>query len=226
VGGDSRVENLVINGQPITVTGAPNQTVTLPNGTAIINEQVSSIVGNTGELTVNALHVTTHDAVTGAQLADVVLATADSKHGCEEEPPASQTFTKGHGWIPGQPSGKAKFGIFAGLRQDLTPKGHVVFKDASANFSMKSTSITSYSTAGCDASFSGTGDSNYGPVQFTVTVTDGGEPGSRDIFSIQVSGSTIRDDLSPVGRGRASRPGVPGREALPSSRGERRALAS
>src|SRR5882672_10077390 len=36
VGGDSQVENLVINGTPITVTGAPNQTVALPNGTVII----------------------------------------------------------------------------------------------------------------------------------------------------------------------------------------------
>jgi len=42
VTGSSQLTNLVINGQTITVTGAPNQTVALPNGTAIINEQIWS----------------------------------------------------------------------------------------------------------------------------------------------------------------------------------------
>src|SRR2546426_4669581 len=45
VAGDSMLPNLVINGQLITVTGNPNQTVSLPNGTATINQQSSSIAG-------------------------------------------------------------------------------------------------------------------------------------------------------------------------------------
>src|SRR5438093_13603712 len=71
--GGMTVENLVINGQPIFVTGAPNQTVSLPNGTAVINEQTSSIVGTTAELSVTALHVTPPDPLTDQLLAQATL---------------------------------------------------------------------------------------------------------------------------------------------------------
>src|SRR5438128_3335716 len=40
--GSSEIANLVVNGQAITVGTQPNQTVTLPNGTIVINEQTSS----------------------------------------------------------------------------------------------------------------------------------------------------------------------------------------
>jgi hypothetical protein len=76
VGGGSHLQNLVINGQSLTVTGAANQTVTLPNGSAIINEQVQTIGATSGELTVRALHVLTHDTVTRQPVADVSLGTA------------------------------------------------------------------------------------------------------------------------------------------------------
>src|SRR3989441_3296581 len=83
VAGSSQLQNLVINGQTITVTGAPNQTVQLPNGTATINEQSSSVVGSSGGLAAIALHVTTVDPLTGQQLADVRLATADAQIDCQ-----------------------------------------------------------------------------------------------------------------------------------------------
>src|SRR5881396_857408 len=51
--GSADVATLSVNGQPITISGAPNQTVELPNGRVIINEQSSS----PGDITVNALHV-------------------------------------------------------------------------------------------------------------------------------------------------------------------------
>lgn len=192
VDGESQSENLVINGQVITITGAPNQTVTLPNGTAIINEQVASIVGNTAELTVNALHVTTRDAVTGAQLADVTLATVDAKHGCEEMPPPSETEVEGSGFIPGQMGGKAKFGISAEF-ENAAWQGHVVFKDPSVDFSMKSTSITDVTITPlggnhCQATITGTADTSRGNgATFQVIVQDNGEPGQgRDTFEIHV----------------------------------------
>src|SRR3989442_13740414 len=56
VAGSSELPNLVINGQAVTVTGAPNQTVSLPNGTATINEKTSAVAGSSGELRVVALH--------------------------------------------------------------------------------------------------------------------------------------------------------------------------
>ena len=64
--GSSDVENLVVNGAFIPVTGTPNQTVWIPGGQIIINEQTTSTSGTT----VNALHI----VVNG--IADVVIASA------------------------------------------------------------------------------------------------------------------------------------------------------
>ncbi len=50
--GSSDVAVLTVNGQRITVTGEPNQTVALPGGgKVVVNEQTSD-----GGITVNALH--------------------------------------------------------------------------------------------------------------------------------------------------------------------------
>lgn len=65
--GSSTLTNLVINGTPIAVTGAPNQAVWIPGGQVILNEQT---ISSTGAAIVNAVHV----VVTG--VADVVVASA------------------------------------------------------------------------------------------------------------------------------------------------------
>src|SRR5229473_757256 len=65
--GSSTLSNLAINGTPIAVTGDPNQTIWVPGGQVIINEQT---ISPTGTAVVNALHV----AITG--VADVVIASA------------------------------------------------------------------------------------------------------------------------------------------------------
>ncbi len=65
--GISTLSNLAINGTPIAVTGDPNQTILVPGGQVIINEQT---ISSTGTAVVNALHV----AITG--VADVVIASA------------------------------------------------------------------------------------------------------------------------------------------------------
>src|SRR5204862_6319052 len=52
VSGSVQVNNLVINGQSITVTGAPNQTVTLANGSVGTNKQSWSVSGSTATLQV------------------------------------------------------------------------------------------------------------------------------------------------------------------------------
>lgn len=64
--GASNVDALTVNGVPIGVTGEPNQTLFIPGGRVVINEQTPSA----GGIVVNALHV----IVTG--VADVVIATA------------------------------------------------------------------------------------------------------------------------------------------------------
>src|SRR6266404_241503 len=65
--GSSTLSNLSINGTPISVTGLPNQTIWVPGGQIVINEQT---ISSTGTAAVSALHV----AVTG--VADVVIASA------------------------------------------------------------------------------------------------------------------------------------------------------
>jgi len=64
--GSSSVSNLLLNGAPVPVSGAPNQTVSIPGGQMVINEQLTSPTG----IVVNALHI----SVGG--VADVVIASA------------------------------------------------------------------------------------------------------------------------------------------------------
>jgi hypothetical protein len=65
--GMTNIDNLSINGVPISVTGDPNQTIGVPGGVVVINEQHDSPDGAT---VVNALHA----IISG--VADVVVASA------------------------------------------------------------------------------------------------------------------------------------------------------
>ena len=65
--GASYIDNLAINGTPVALSGQPNQTVAIPGGQVVIDEQT---VSSDGTMVVNALHVT----VSG--VADVVIASA------------------------------------------------------------------------------------------------------------------------------------------------------
>jgi len=60
----STVEGLTINGAAVNVSGQPNQSMSIPGGTLVINEQTGSVV--------NALHI----VINGE--ADVVLASASA----------------------------------------------------------------------------------------------------------------------------------------------------
>lgn len=66
--GRSTINNLSINGSPITVTGEPNQKVSIPGGYVVINEQK----GSANRITVNALHVIVES------VADVVVGSASA----------------------------------------------------------------------------------------------------------------------------------------------------
>ena len=65
--GASNIDGLAINGVPIPVTGDPNQTIGIPGGSVVLNEQQSL---PDGTLVVNALHA----LVSG--VADVAVASA------------------------------------------------------------------------------------------------------------------------------------------------------
>jgi len=65
--GSTTISNLSINGIPVVVSGYPNQSVPVPGGQVVLNEQS---ISSTGTAVVNAIHVT----VSG--VADVVIASA------------------------------------------------------------------------------------------------------------------------------------------------------
>jgi hypothetical protein len=75
VTGSSELAGLVVAGQPVLNVN-PNVAISLPGGiSVIVNEQTSSPSGNTGAMTVNALHVT------GPRI-DIVVASAHSDVTC------------------------------------------------------------------------------------------------------------------------------------------------
>jgi hypothetical protein len=75
VTGNSVLVGLTVNGQQVLVSN-PNVAISLPGGiSVIVNEQTSSPSGNTGAMTVNALHVT-------GPSTDIVVASAHSDITC------------------------------------------------------------------------------------------------------------------------------------------------
>jgi hypothetical protein len=64
--GASLIDNLSINGVPIAVTGEPNQTIEIPGGQVVLNEQQVSAAGTT----VTAIHATVRGVT------DVAIASA------------------------------------------------------------------------------------------------------------------------------------------------------
>src|SRR5881296_492044 len=141
--GNSHIARLSVNGQVVQVDGTPNQTVLLPNGKVVINEQTSA---GSGDITVNALRV----SVDG--VADVIISSAHADITCAPAPPpppppgcTPADFITGGGWITGTPSGaKANFGVAGGIKQG-TFWGHLTYNDHGPNGpQVKGTSVSDY----------------------------------------------------------------------------------
>jgi hypothetical protein len=180
VSGNSDIARLVINGQEAAVTGAPNQTISLPNGRVVVNEQQSS----PGDITVNALHV----IVDG--VADVVISSAHADISCKgPDCTRAGDFVTGGGWITGTPSGsKGTFGVAGGLKNGQF-WGHLTYLDRGASLKVKGTAVTAY--AGDSKStarhIEGTAEINGQPGTYQVDLSDNGEPGRSDTFNLRLS---------------------------------------
>ena len=75
VSGGSQLVNVTLLGLPVSAP-MPNVAITLPGGISVLlNEQTSSVNGNQGSITVNAIHVT------GPGI-DIVIASAESDITC------------------------------------------------------------------------------------------------------------------------------------------------
>jgi hypothetical protein len=198
VDGSAQLADLVVNGQAISITGAPNQTISLPNGKLVINEHMTNVAGDRAAITVAGLHVTTRAALTGQELADVALGSARAEIQCPASSALSPQsayadtaagFTSGGGWIPPVDTtfGKATFGFFGAVEVDGTSKGHLVYIDhGGIDFGLESVQVSTF-TAACQSTMRGLARTNRGEqVNFTINLIDNGEPGKADTFSIVV----------------------------------------
>ncbi len=186
VSGSSEIAALVINNQTITVTGQPNQTITLPGGGQVIINQQS---GTSSDITVNALHVIIKD-LGGNTLADVIVSSAHADVTCGRPPcESSKDFVSGGGWIDPLGNGsKANFAVAGGIKNGFW--GHLQYVDHGTGMKVKGTGVTAYVIKdGTLRHIEGTceinGASGY---TYQVDVADNGEPGrDLDTFSMVLS---------------------------------------
>jgi hypothetical protein len=205
VSGSSEIADLVINGQPFAVSGQPNQTITLPAGgvMVIINEQSSSVSGNTGSITVNALHVIIPSAglVPGV---DVVVSSAHADVTCQGVPACiGKDFVTGGGFITGPASGaKGNFGVGGGIKDDGTLWGHLEYIDHGSNGpKVHGTGVTNYSILSATTrQIDGTAEVNgLSGFTYRVVVADNDQPGVNDFFSIKLFDSKSNQTYSAGG---------------------------
>jgi len=185
--GRSQILNLVINGMSIKVE-TPNQRIALPNGFVILNEQKSNTTGNSGEITVSALHVVVGDSLTG-NIADVTISSAHADITCPVPPacPNPNDFVTGGGWITAS-GGKANFGVAGGLKNGAL-WGHLVYIDHGAGLKVKGTAVTNYEIVPGTTTrhITGSAEIDGSSGTYDVLVTDNGEPGRDDTFNISLS---------------------------------------
>jgi hypothetical protein len=185
--GSSEIAGLTVGGQPIEVSGSPNQTVSIGGVTIIINEQRGSANGNSADITVNALHVTAVDPSTGLTLLDVVISSAHADISCAACNPPVGDFVTGGGWITGTPSGaRGNFGVAGGIKHGAF-WGHLTYIDHGGS-KVKGTGVTGYEVIDAlSRRITGTAEADGVGVTYTVEVTDNGEPGREDTFTIALS---------------------------------------
>jgi hypothetical protein len=193
VSGSSEIADLVINGQTIAVSGQPNQTITLPIGEIIINEQSSSVSGNTGSITVNALHVIVPD-VLGVPGANVVVSSAHADVTCgSAKVVCGSDFVTGGGFITTPSRAKGNFGVAGGIKNGAF-WGHLEYIDHGSNGpKVHGTGVTRYVVVSAtQRHIEGTATVNgQGGFTYWVDVTDNGEPGTNDSFTIRLSNGYV-----------------------------------
>ena len=187
VSGSAEIAELTLNSQTVTVTGGVNQTVPIPAlGAIVINEQVASASAAQGGITVNALHITLRDPLTG-QMTDLVVASAHADIICGLTTAcANQDFITGGGWITTSSSSKANFAVAAGT----TPGwGHLLYIDHGTALKVKGTGVKVYALGPTPTSrhIEGIDEANGVSGTYQVDVADNGEPGSADTFWIRLS---------------------------------------
>ncbi|HLJ86694.1 MAG TPA: choice-of-anchor P family protein [Candidatus Angelobacter sp.] len=168
VSGNTSIAALTLLGAPVIVTGAPNQTITLPLGlgSLVINEQISTA----NSITVNALHLTI------TAIADIIISHSEADINCGGTPPppgCTGDAMTGTGGIPGTVSGKkSDYGFFAGILNG-NPFGNFAYDDLGTGLKVRSSAITAYTVDSIsNRTFSGPATVN-GVTGFTFVVIAG-----------------------------------------------------
>lgn len=184
VKGSSEIVGLTVDGLPVVVTGEPNQTIPLLFGNVVVNEQVEQHIGDACSMTVNALRV----MVPG--VADVVVSSAyvdidGGKVHCGRD-----DFATGGGWITGTPSGdRATFGVAGGDFRKDGLWGHLAYVDHGTGMRVLGTEVLTYEDVDeTTRRIRGTCEVNGFPgFTYEVEVSDDGEPGGADAFTLRLS---------------------------------------
>jgi len=100
------------------------------------------------------------------------------------------TEVDGNGSISGPKGGQASFSLdakFQKMKKKTKLIGSLAYDDPATPISLRSMKITSLSFSGNQAHITGTAKLGKTKITFSVDVTDNGDPGTNDFFSIQLS---------------------------------------
>lgn len=186
VAGFAEISCVAINGDPFDITGETNQTIAVPGGKIVFNEQIKNFKGASGELTVNCMHLTLLgglvDVVVGSAKAGIVCGSIDCEGG---------DFATGCGSIASpQVGATACFAFTAGRREGGGLFGSVVFSDRGSNGpDVQSTSVTAYTAVNAtkrkiEGLCKVDGVAGF---RYTLHVEDKGSRGEGDTFMIDLS---------------------------------------
>lgn len=190
VRGDATVADLMINGEGIAVNGEMNQTVPLPGGgVIIINEQVGSVSGGKGDVTVSALRLRVPGLVQGTDT-DVTIAEAHADIQCGQRfCPQDKDFVTGGGRLTGP---TRNFAVAGGIRKGEF-WGHLLYINHGTRVKAKGTGVTEYTVVSATKRhIKGTCEINGEPGTYEVDVDDQGEPGvGRDTIHLRLSSGEV-----------------------------------
>lgn len=199
--GWAEVSCVAIDGTPYDITGGTNETICIPGGKIVINEQFKTIQGASGELTVNGIHVT---CGFGLSLVDVTIASTTAGIVCGSIDCDGGDFVTGAGTIDVGGGATACFGVAGGRKEGGGLWGHLVFDDRSSGGpDVSSTSVTKYVVVNAtkrkiEGACKINGKTGF---RYVVTLEDKSDDGSKDTFMLDLSngywamGTLLEGDL-------------------------------
>ncbi len=181
------VQNLVVNGLKIAVTGEPNQRVEIPGTECwlVINEQAAMNGDGSGDIGVTAIHFDVCHCIEG-HIGFLHAGISGQRSPGEEHDCGKIT---GGGWIVTPTGAKGTFGVSGGVRRGEF-WGHLTYIDHGTGTKVESTAVTGFENDPTDANgrivtYAVTIDGVAGTAR--VRLVDNGEPGRDDLFEIALS---------------------------------------